>query len=175
VKRTTPLKARTSLRRKTPLRTRAAGMFGPGSSLKRSQPRHAKRKDTGFPQAVRLKVRTRAGDGDPDEARCEATGVWLGRYGGEIQHRVARLSGGRGPKAPWWFNTASNAALLSKDAHRRAEAGDRHLIAAGFALDSTADATAEPIMLADANEGGGVKVWLGADGEYLFQPPAGAP
>jgi hypothetical protein len=162
------------LRRKTPLRTRAAGMFGPGTSLKRSQPRHAKRKDTGFSQATKLAVRTRAGNGDPDEARCEATGVWLGRYGGEIQHRVARLSGGRGPKAPWWFHTAANAALLSKDAHRRAEAGDRRLIAAGFALDSTADATAEPIMLADANDGGGVTVWLTPNGHYSPEPPRGA-
>jgi hypothetical protein len=42
--RRTPLKARASLRRKTQLRTRAAGMFGPGTSLKRTPPRHAKRK-----------------------------------------------------------------------------------------------------------------------------------
>jgi 5-methylcytosine-specific restriction endonuclease McrA len=42
--RRTELKARTSLRRTTPLRARAAGMFGPGSSLKRTPPRHAKRK-----------------------------------------------------------------------------------------------------------------------------------
>jgi 5-methylcytosine-specific restriction endonuclease McrA len=39
-----PLQARTSLRRKTPLRTRAAGMFGPGSSLKRPQGKHARLK-----------------------------------------------------------------------------------------------------------------------------------
>jgi 5-methylcytosine-specific restriction endonuclease McrA len=39
----TPLKARTSLRRKTPLRSRSAGMFGSGVPLKRSQPgRHAR-------------------------------------------------------------------------------------------------------------------------------------
>jgi hypothetical protein len=175
--RRTPLKTRTSLRRKTPLKS--TSVLTARTPLRKSQGRHARIKDTrprntGFSPAVKLKVRTRAGDGDPDDARCEATGVWLGRYGGEIQHRVARLSGGRGPKAPWWFNTAANAALLSKDAHRRAEAGDRHLIAAGFALDSTADATAEPIMLADTNDGGGVLAWLTPNGHYSPEPPRGA-
>jgi 5-methylcytosine-specific restriction endonuclease McrA len=37
----TPLKARTSLQRKTPLRSRSAGMFGSGVPLKRTLGRHA--------------------------------------------------------------------------------------------------------------------------------------
>ena len=140
--------------------------------LERSPRKRTARKDTGFSPAVKLAVRTRAGNGDPDQARCEATGVWLGPSGGEIQHRVARLSGGRGRKAPWWFHTPANAALLSREAHRRAEARNEHLHAQGFWLTSTQDASAEPVMLHDAS-GGGVTVWLGASGDYLTEDPAG--
>jgi hypothetical protein len=135
----------------------------------RPKPRH--RKDAGFSREVKLAVRTRAGNGDPDNARCEATGVWLGRHGGEVQHRAARLSGGRGAKAPWWFHTPANAALLSCEAHRLAESRDREMgpDGQGFWLRSTQDASAEPIMLHD--EGGGTTVWLGADGTYWLSPP----
>jgi hypothetical protein len=127
---------------------------------------------TGFSPAVKLAIRTRAGNGDPDEARCEATGVWLGRYGGEIQHRVARGSGGRGSKAPRWFHTAANAALLSRDAHRQAEARQRDMgpDGKGFWLRSTQDATAEPIML--HGQDGGMTVWLTEDGRYSPLSPA---
>ena len=139
--------------------------------MRRSAPKHSRPKDTGFSTAVKLAVRTRAGNGDPDQARCEATGVWLGPDGGEVQHRVARLSGGRGRKAPWWFSTAANAALLSREAHRLAEARDEHMRAAGFWLTSTQDATAEPVMLHDASDGGGLTVWLTPDGGYALQAP----
>jgi hypothetical protein len=159
------LAARTGLRRGKPL--------AQVSAKRAAAPKRTPRKDTGFSPAVKLAIRTRAGNGDPDQARCEATGVWLGRYGGEVQHRVARLSGGRGRKAPWWFRTAANGALLSRAAHRLAEARDGHMHAAGFWLTSTQDATAEPIMLHDSS-GGGVTVWLAADGTYAFQPPGGA-
>jgi hypothetical protein len=144
-----------------PLRSRP---LPPGTRLRQSRPA-----DTGFSAKVKLDTRTRAGGGDPEDARCEATGVWLGPYGGEIQHRVARLSGGRGPKAPWWFHTAANAVLLSREAHRLAEARDPVLFEAGFWLRSTQDASAEPIMLHDL--GGGLTVWLGPGGEYLFTAP----
>jgi hypothetical protein len=138
--------------------------------MRRPKPKHARPKDTGFSTAVKLTVRTRAGNGDPDQARCEATGVWLGRHGGEIQHRVARVSGGRGSKAPWWFRTAANAALLSREAHRLAESRDEHMRAAGWWLWSTQDASAEPVMLHDSS-GGGNTVWLAADGTYAYEAP----
>lgn len=64
---------------------------------------------TGFPAKVKLAVRTRAGGGDPDEARCESCGTWLGRNDGEIQHLDARgMGGARLPIT----NTIVNGALL---------------------------------------------------------------
>lgn len=135
-----------------------------------ASPSKRRPRDTGFSREVKLAVRARAGGGEIDDARCEATGVWLGRYGGQVQHRVARLSGGRGRKAPWWFHTPANAALMSVEAHRRAEARDEHLHAAGFWLTSTQDASVEPVMLHDSS-GGGITVWLAADGSYEFKAP----
>jgi hypothetical protein len=169
--RTVPLRSGKPLKRGKPLRS--VSVLKTVTGLRRSRPKRTAPKDTGFSAAVKLAVRTRAGNGDPDHARCEATGVWLGPDGGEIQHRVARLSGGRGRKAPWWFHTAANAALLSHAAHRLAEARDEHMHAAGFWLTSTQDAATEPVMLHDASDGGGLTVWLGADGEYLTQAPSG--
>ncbi len=164
--RRTPLRARARIERKTPL-TRPAWIRKPPGAHRK--PRAVR--DTGFSQAVKLAVRTRAGGGDPDAARCEATGVWLGRHGGEVQHRVARLSGGRGSKAPWWFHTPANAALLSREAHRAAEAREREMgpDGKGFWLRSTQDATAEPVMLHGPD--GGATVYLGADGGYWLIPP----
>ena len=57
------------------------------------QPRKP-RKHTGFSRPVKMAVRVRAGNGDIEQACCEACGIWLGRYGGEIQHRKARGMGG---------------------------------------------------------------------------------
>jgi hypothetical protein len=170
-----PMPARTApLRQGQPLkrggRLRSSSVLKTVTTPKRKTRKQSRPKDTGFSPAVKLAVRTRAGNGDPDQARCEATGVWLGRYGGQVQHRVARLSGGRGRKAPWWFHTPANGALMSVEAHRRAEARDEHLHAAGFWLTSTQDASAEPVMLHDSS-GGGITVWLAADGSYALKAP----
>ena len=46
--------------------------------------------DPGVPHGVRLLVRERAGNGRVDQARCEACGRLLGRYGGQVEARLAR-------------------------------------------------------------------------------------
>ena len=125
------------------------------------------RRETGFTARQKLIIRARAGNGDPDQARCEATGVFLGRYGGEIQHRVARGMGGSRSR-----NHISNGVLLSREAHRLAETRDPHMHAAGFWLLSAQDAGTEPIM--PHGEQGGVCAWLTDSGEYVFEAPAGA-
>jgi hypothetical protein len=169
--RRTPLKARASLRRKTQLRTRAAGMFGPGSSLKRTPPRHAKRKDTGFSPAVKLAVRTRAGHGDADCASCETCGRHLGRCGGQVHHRLNRQMGGSKLR-----DGIQNAGLLCgtpddySTCHGKATRLDAHLKAAGWVLDSSQDPALESVMLHDAS-GGGMTVWLASDGTYALTMP----
>lgn len=122
-------------------------------------------KRTGFSPAVRLAVRTRAGRGDPEDARCEATGVWLGRHGGEIQHRVARGMGGTSDPVK---NSIVNAVLLSTDAHRLAESRDAEMNEEGFWLRNGQDPALTPILLHSEH---GMTVWLGADGGYLFAAP----
>ena len=138
-----------------------------GNSQSRRAPvKRRTRRDTGFSPKVKLQARTRAGNGDPDEARCEATGVWLGRYGGEIQHRDARGMGGTSNPVT---NSIVNAVLLSKEAHRLAESRDAHMNAMGFWLRNGQDPRTEPIRL----HGGGT-AWLAPDGRYLFEAPKGS-
>ena len=72
-------------------------------------PARKSRPPTGFPAKVKLGCRTRAGGGDPNEAQCEACGLWLGRNGGEIQHLDARGLGGTSLPLT---NTIVNAASL---------------------------------------------------------------
>lgn len=67
------------------------------------------RPETGFPRAVKLLARTRAGGGDPEQAVCECCGKWLGLYGGQIQHRIARGIGGSKSRV---INGITNAAVL---------------------------------------------------------------
>ena len=136
-------------------------------------PRRRPRRDTGFSARTRLQCRTRAGNGDPDQARCEATGVWLGRYGGEIQHREARGMGGSSDPAR---NSLVNAVLLSTGAHRLAESRDRGMNEGGFWLRSGQDPARTPIRL-HSEHGPGITVWLAPDGigdtgtGYLYSCP----
>src|SRR6185312_17534610 len=127
------------------------------------------RSDTGFSPKVKLLVRTRAGNGDPDEARCECCGIWLGRYGGQIQHLVARGMGGTSNPV---LKTAANAALLCGTAqsgdHGLAESRDREMGAKGFWLPQGTDPRLVPMMLGGGH-GSGVTVWRSADGRYLFE------
>jgi hypothetical protein len=146
------------------------------TTLKRSAPKRAAPKNTGFSEKVKLAVRKRAGNGDPDQACCEACGIWLGCHGGQVQHIVARLMGGRGRKAPWWFQTAANGALLcgtpQTGDHGLCEVRDPQMGAMGFWLPSSANALTVPMMLHGAQ--GGVLVWRSADGRYLLRAPEGA-
>lgn len=137
------------------------------------QPRRPKaqkpRPATGFSARTKLAIRTRAGNGDPAQARCEATGVFLGEHGGEFQHRRARGRGGsRDPMA----NSAANGVLLAGPVHALAEARDPHLHEQGFWLWSWQNPEAEPVMLHGAD--GGLTAWLTDDGEYAYQAPGRA-
>lgn len=93
---------------------------------------------TGFSPAVKLAVRARAGSGDVDAACCESCGIWLGRYGGEIQHVCARGMGGS-----LLANGVGNGALLcgnsldKKTCHGRCEARDPVMRRRGFWRRST--------------------------------------
>ena len=129
-----------------------------------------------FSPKTRLAIRARAGNGDPFDARCEACGKWLGRHGGEIQHRRARKAGGsRDPL----LGSAQNGVLLCgpstdrRTCHGRCEdRGDEHMHGMGFWLRDGEDPSETPVMLHGIQ--GGVTVWLTADGGYsLTAPPAG--
>jgi hypothetical protein len=129
------------------------------------------RTETGFSRKVKLQVRTRAGNGDPDEARCECCGIGLGRYGGQVQHIVARGMGGTSDPV---LGTAANGALLCGTAqsgdHGLAESRDQEMRAKGFWLPQGTDPRAVPMMLA-SEHGSGVLVWRTEDGRYSFEAP----
>ena len=145
------------------------------------QPRAASTSE--FTPAVRLAVRRRAGRGDEFNAECEACGRWLGLNGGQVQHRLARKSGGRRNPV---IRSAANAALLCGTpqslCHGDAESRDpdREMEAMGFAIPDgngpRFDPRNVPIML-HGKGGGGVTVYLAADGlgpdgsGYLYQRP----
>jgi hypothetical protein len=145
--------------------------------MARSRARQPRRRDTGFPPQVKLLARTRAGGGDIDQAACEACGRWLGRYGGQIQHRLARGAGGS--KDPV-VNGIANAALLcgtpldKRTCHGKAESRDPEMEAKGWWIESgngpEHDPRHVPVMLQSA-AGSGVTVWLGEDGKYLTEAP----
>ena len=157
----TPLRRGTGLKRNTASR----GRIFPAAGTPASVPvrKTAARKATGFSPAVKLQVRTRAGTGDPHDACCEATGVWLGRYGGEIQHRDARGMGGTSNPVT---NSIVNAVLLSKEAHRLAESRDKDMNKRGFWLENGQDPALTPVILF-----GGVRRWLTPEGGYSDEAP----
>jgi hypothetical protein len=138
----------------------------------------------GFTEKVRLQCRTRAGNGNPWQARCECCACWLGLHGGQIQHRLARGSGGsRDPIV----NGLSNAALLcgtsvTPSCHGAAESRDpkHQMKVKGFVIDHGKgpefDPRYVPIRL-QSQFGSGMSVYLAADGigddgnGYLFASP----
>lgn len=130
-------------------------------------------RQTGFPRPVKLAVRTRAGNGDIGAASCESCGAWLGRYGGQVQHIVARGMGGTSDPV---LSTAVNAALLcgtpvdKSTCHGLAESRDREMGARGFWLPQGSDPRLEPMML-HSPHGSGVLVWRSEDGRYLADGP----
>jgi hypothetical protein len=123
-----------------------------------------------FRPKVKLLVRTRAGNGEPEEARCESCGIWLGKDAGECQHIVARGMGGCRLAV---INGPANAAFLCPACHRIAETRDAEMGARGFWLPQGTDPRDVPMMLA-GEHGSGVLVWRGEDGGYLFEGPAEA-
>lgn len=162
-----PMKCITSLSRRAPLRAKSA----PARTGRARKPP----KDTGFSDATRLLIRTRAGNGDPEEAACEACAIWLGLDGGQIQHIYAR---GQGGSRRWLYNSAANGALLCgtryTGCHQLCEDRDPHMNEAGFwrrrnAREKPGD---YPVML--HGKDGGITVWLAPDGGYSFKPPEDA-
>jgi hypothetical protein len=132
-----------------------------------------------FTPAVKLQIRTRAGAGDPFDAQCECCAGHLGRGGGEIQHIVARGSGGCRDTV---VNGPAGGALLCGSAaaqtgcHGRAEKRDPQMKALGFVLPFGTDPRLVPMQLYGWSSGG-VTVWRAEDGRgadgtgYLYSPP----
>ena len=133
------------------------------------EPKSAARRPTGFSPAVKLQVRTRAGNGSIEDARCECCGIELGRYGGQIQHIVARGMGGTSNPV---LKTAANGALLCGTAqsgdHGRAESRDREMLRKGFWLPQGTDPRLVKMTLWS-----GADVWRSEDGRYLTEAPEG--
>ena len=165
----TPLPPRT-----TPM-SRGSGFRSPSSpgtaTITPSAQRTAGKapRETGFPPAVRLAVRTRAGDGDPAQARCECHGIFLGLHGGEIQHIIARGMGGTSSAV---INFVVNAALMCSPGHRLAETRDREMYERGFWRHSWEAPGAAPLVLGTPD--GGFTRWLTTDGGYSATAPGEA-
>jgi hypothetical protein len=129
------------------------------------------RPETGFPRSVKLAARRRAGGGVIEEARCEAGGEWLGRLGGEVQHRYARGMGGCRSAV---VNGISNAALLCLEHHALAESRDSGMRDLGFWIRSGKGPEHDPRyvpivrMLASGER---ETVYLTEGGSYAADPP----
>ena len=121
--------------------------------------------ETGFSRAVKLAARTRAGGGDPDEAACEYCGAWLGRYGGEIQHRLARGAGGSKSAV---VNGITNAAVLCREHHALAERRDEGMRVRGWWIRSgkgpDCDPRFVPVLSRTAGGDSGPRWLTGAGG-----------
>lgn len=134
------------------------------------QPRKP-RKHTGFSRPVKMAVRVRAGNGDAEQACCESCGIWLGRYGGEIQHRKAR---GMGGTLLGLIDSIVNASLLCGSGamrtgcHGLCEDRDEGMNGRGFWLKSGQDPVTESIR-----HGSRGKVYLLLNGTYGSPEPDG--
>lgn len=132
---------------------------------------------TGFSAEVKLLARVRAGSGEASRAVCEACGIHLGRYGGDIQHRLARGSGGCSDEVA---SSLSNAAVLCRQHHAQAESRDPHMRddAAGWWIrhgtGPASDPRLVPVLL--YSEGTSVvRRWLHeSEPVYLDEAPMGA-
>ena len=130
---------------------------------------------TGFSAETRLKARKRAGYGDPELAVCEACGIHLGRYGGDIQHRLARGSGGCSDEVA---SSLSNAAVLCRQHHAQAESRDPRMRRAGWWIRHGTGPASDPRLVSVLlySEGtSGVRRWLHeSEPVYLDDAPMGA-
>jgi hypothetical protein len=133
-----------------------------------------------FSEKTRLLVRARAGGGDEFNASCECCNAWLGRHGGDYQHRAARGAGGCRDEV---VNGPAGGVLLCRPCHARAEAREDDIGmpdegGRGFWLKHGTtpayDPRNVPVVLHD-----GAVVWLAADGKgpdgsgYLCEAPEG--
>lgn len=151
--------------RRVPLRAVSAK----SAAARQQQPQRRTQRDTGFSRAVKLQIRTRAGQGDPDNAVCECCGTYLGRYGGQVQHIVARGMGGTSNPV---LGTAANGGLLCGTAqsgdHGLAESRDPGMRRKGFWLPQGTDPRRVPMTLWS-----GAEVWRPEHGtDYLFEQPS---
>lgn len=157
--------------KRAPARGKVAAASGRGKAQARTE--------TGFTTVQRLAIRTRAGNGDPGDARCEICGIWLGRYGGQVHHRMNRQSGGSRLR-----DHLSNAVLAcgtpESGCHGKCTTGTGEVLAgmeaAGFVLRTGRDPERESILLAGLD--GGLEVWIDdyahytdAQGNVLDAPP----
>jgi hypothetical protein len=182
MKRTAIARGQSELTR-TPMPPRTSPMPRASSRAQRAvAATRAPHRDTGFSAATQLDLRTRAGNGDPEEACCEACGIWLGLHGGQCQHLVPRFMGGRGPKAPWWINHLVNGALLCGTVytgdHALAESRSGYMRDLGFWLVAKSDPLWNPSLesfrLYGRTQGGllgGTEVWRTISGGYSFEQP----
>lgn len=172
MKRGGPLRRGTRLKNGKPM-TRSTPMSR-GTGLPRVERKRRPARETGFPPRVRLQIRTRAGNGDPEAAECELCGAWIGPEGGEMQHRAARGAGGCRDSVT---NGASNGLLICPvPCHRDCEARDEHLgmDGAGFWIKHGTTPEFDPRRVGimwHARAGSGIELWLGQNGEYLYAAP----
>lgn len=156
--------------------TRRAPLAGRKGQSRRGDERSLPRRQTAFPDVVKLACRTRAGQGDAQTAACEACGQWLGLDGGEVRPRLGHdLS----TCAPGVVSGPANAVLLCGSVFPlsgcagRAWSLDPAMQARGFLIRARTqqnDPTRVPVKLAspDAAE---VTVWLTEDAGYLWVSP----
>jgi hypothetical protein len=119
-----------------------------------------------FSPAVNLTVRTRARNGDPGDAHCEACAVWLGRYGGAVIRR--RRTAADVPSA---VNAVLLCGSLLSGCRGLAECRNPLLNDGGFWLRSDEDAALVPITLR-STAGAEFPSWLKPDGTYCYEDPA---
>jgi hypothetical protein len=144
----------------------------PSGSRRRDAAASVPKPATGFSERVVLAIRARAGDGDPDDAVCEACGMWLGRHLGEVQRRLAW--GGRDSSLPM-VNTVllcGSGLLRATGCCGRAAMCDPQFNAWGFWLRCSEDPAETPIQRHGVKRPG-LTVWLAADGTYRSRPPSG--
>lgn len=132
---------------------------------------------TGFSARVKLLVRVRAGNGEITDACCESCGRWLGRYGGQVHHRLGRQAGGCKLTV---VNCAANALLLCGTSltgcHGLATAMGDGMKSAGFVIEHGNDPMLhDPRYVPIKRHALGpseVLVWLPEDGgPYMFSAP----
>ena len=125
---------------------------------------------TGFSPAIKVMIRVRAGNGDVKDACCEACGRWLGRHGGQIQHRKARKAGGTSQAV---ISSVVNGGLLCgtpfTGCHGQCERRDQDMHDRGWWLEAWQDPVTDPVTTYGNTE----PVYLLLNGTYGDTEPDG--